>query len=153
MARTYTTVTWRQKELSHESNRRFSPCVRRHRRERHRLSGVGQTARGCLAGGTVHWSQLLAAQPARQTHTGAPRDPSAGLVTCWGVCKPCEYPGGWHDGIFRVRRPCKLKPAPDLRAPTRSPARLDPPPDPPSKVFRPPSPQFRSSKPYPPRTL
>jgi hypothetical protein len=70
-----------QGELSHESNRRFCPCIRHHRRERHHLSGDSQAACDCLAGGTVHRSQLLAAQPAHQTQTGAPRDPSAGLVT------------------------------------------------------------------------
>jgi hypothetical protein len=71
-------------ELSHESNRRFRPCVRRHRRGRHHLSGGSQAACGCLAGGTVHRSQLFAAQPAHQTQNGAPRDPSAGLVTTAG---------------------------------------------------------------------
>jgi hypothetical protein len=71
----------RHGELRHESNRRFSPRVRHHRRERHHLSGGSQAACDCLAGGTVHRSQLLAAQPAHQTQTGASRDPSAGLVT------------------------------------------------------------------------
>jgi hypothetical protein len=75
-------------ELSHESDLGFDPCVRHHCRERHFLSGSGQAAhdylpqaaRDCCAGGTVHRPQLPAARPAHEAQTGAPADPSAGLV-------------------------------------------------------------------------
>jgi hypothetical protein len=89
-------VVYQFGELSHESNCSFDPCVRHHRGKRHGDSRCSDhPAAACGSRRTVHRPQLLAAQIAHQAQTGAPRDPSAGLVT-EARPAPSRRDGGVH---------------------------------------------------------